>query len=180
MPRSTTAMAMQPTFTLTSSGSGFLGVLEGALRMDQHVIDSSSARLRHTDVLLGDATFLNVAGRLAKRLLELGLAVGEGAAPPSPRTVRIAQAELAGMVGAGRAPGGLEGGSAAYTATNGQHQGPGRSGVWTNLCHCASHRQYRGNERESHGKSSDGRQLSRRLRRVAARGDPAPVSGLRG
>lgn len=101
-PRSATAVAAVPTTTFTLTRPAFLRVLAHTPQMAQQVILTLSARLRHTDVLLGDAVFLDVAARLAKRLGELARAQAEGTTPPTPWMVRVTQAELAAMVGATR------------------------------------------------------------------------------
>jgi CRP/FNR family transcriptional regulator, cyclic AMP receptor protein len=59
------------------------------------VVRLLSHRLRSTDEALADAMFLDVTGRTAKRLLELGDGADEFTLP-------ITQEELAGMVGASR------------------------------------------------------------------------------
>lgn len=101
-PRSATAVAAAPTVTLTLPRVAFLRVLTRSPALAQRIICTLSIRLRHTDVLLGDAVFLDVAARLAKRLGELARAQRKGAAPLSPLTIQATQAELAAMVGAAR------------------------------------------------------------------------------
>lgn len=101
-PRSATAVATGPTVTLTLPRPAFLRVLADTPRMAEQTILALSERLRHTDVLLGDAVFLDVAARLAKRLGELARAQGESATARGPWTVRVTQTELAAMVGATR------------------------------------------------------------------------------
>jgi CRP/FNR family transcriptional regulator, cyclic AMP receptor protein len=60
-----------------------------------HVVEMLAGRLRNMDAALADSVFLDVAGRTAKRLLELA---GDAEAFVLPLT----QEELAGMVGASR------------------------------------------------------------------------------
>jgi CRP-like cAMP-binding protein len=59
------------------------------------VVAMLSRRIRSTDAALADAVFLDVTGRTAKRLLELGGDSDEFTLP-------VTQEELAGMVGASR------------------------------------------------------------------------------
>ena len=61
-----------------------------------------SHRLRHTNLLVHDAAFFDVRGRLARMLLELARA--EGAPEPSGALVcpQLTQSELASMVGVTR------------------------------------------------------------------------------
>lgn len=101
-PRSATAVAAVPTTTLTLARPAFLRVLGNTPQMAQQIILALSTRLRHTDILLGDAVFLDVSARLTKRLGELARAQAEGPIPPTPWMVRVTQAELATMVGATR------------------------------------------------------------------------------
>ncbi len=99
LPRSATAVAMEPTVTLTLGRAEFLHILATSPRMTREVIDALAARLRHTNILLGDSIFLGVGARLAKRLLELAEAQ-KGARDQD--AVRVTQAELATLVGASR------------------------------------------------------------------------------
>src|SRR3546814_10680974 len=59
------------------------------------VVALLAGRLRSMDSALSDSVFLDVTGRTAKRLLELGGDADEFQLP-------VTQAELAGMVGASR------------------------------------------------------------------------------
>jgi len=66
------------------------------------VLEALSKRLRTTDQMVEDLIFLDVYGRVAKKLLELadahGVKTGEGVLID----VRLTQQELASMVGASR------------------------------------------------------------------------------
>jgi CRP/FNR family cyclic AMP-dependent transcriptional regulator len=101
LPRSATAVAIETTTTLTLGRPDFLRVLSETPEMAQRVISALTARLRHTDMLLGDAIFLNVAARVAKRLLEMARAQARDSRP-GPPVLRVTQFELAAMVGATR------------------------------------------------------------------------------
>jgi CRP-like cAMP-binding protein len=102
LPRSATAVAIDDTVTLALERPEFLQVLERTPALARQVILAMCARLRRTDVLLGDSAFLDVAARLARRLLDL--AQGRGLPQPAGGSaeVRITQTELATMVGASR------------------------------------------------------------------------------
>jgi CRP-like cAMP-binding protein len=102
LPRSASATAVQTTVLLSVSRMEFQRVLRETPAMAEQVIGALTARLRHTDLLLGDAIFLTVAARLTKRLLELAETQGERDRPQGPVTIRVTQAELAAMVGATR------------------------------------------------------------------------------
>jgi len=102
LPRSATAVASEPTVTLTLARPGFLRILERTPQIAHQIILALSARLRRTDVLLGDSAFLDVATRIAKRLRDLAHTQAGRESPKTPRSVRVIQAELAAMVGASR------------------------------------------------------------------------------
>jgi CRP/FNR family transcriptional regulator, cyclic AMP receptor protein len=99
-PRSATAEALERSVLLVVTRDDLIELL----RADVHVVDavlrSLGAMVRHADRLAGDLVFLDLQGRVARRLLELA---GAGAdAGGSPRTGRITQTELANMVGGSR------------------------------------------------------------------------------
>jgi CRP/FNR family transcriptional regulator/CRP/FNR family cyclic AMP-dependent transcriptional regulator len=102
LPRSATAVANETTETLTLARAGFLNVIEHTPQMAHQIILSLSARLRRTDLLLGDSAFLDVPTRLVKRLLDLAHTQAGREAPKGPVTIRVTQTELAAMVGATR------------------------------------------------------------------------------
>jgi CRP-like cAMP-binding protein len=66
------------------------------------VFSSLSARLRRTDALLEDASFLKIHARLAKKLLELGETFGRREGDSIEINLRVTQKDLADMVGATR------------------------------------------------------------------------------
>jgi CRP/FNR family transcriptional regulator/CRP/FNR family cyclic AMP-dependent transcriptional regulator len=102
LPRSATAVANEPTETLTLARDGFLRVLEQSPQMAHQVILALSSRLRRTDLLLGDSAFLDVPTRLVKRLLDLAHTQAGRVSLKGPQTIRVTQSELAAMVGATR------------------------------------------------------------------------------
>ena len=59
-------------------------------------------RLRETDELVEDAIFLDVPGRLAKKLLELAEDYGREGPDGTVIGIRLTQSDLAAMVGATR------------------------------------------------------------------------------
>jgi len=102
LPRSATAAANEPTVTLALARPAFLRALEENTGLAQQVILALSARLRRTDLLLGDAAFLDVASRLAKRLRDLATTRHDKTTVGGAPVIHITQVELAGMVGATR------------------------------------------------------------------------------
>lgn len=102
LPRSATAVANKPTITLTLARSGFQRSMERTPQLARHIIHTLSARLRRTNVLLGDSVFLDVPTRLIRRLQDLAQSQEEKELPKGPRTIQVTQRELAAMVGATR------------------------------------------------------------------------------
>ena len=82
LPRSATVVAVEATEVLQLDRDDFLGFVEGHPEVASALLGVLSRRLRATDELLEDASFLDVPGRLAKRLLELaerqGKPTGQG------------------------------------------------------------------------------------------------------
>ena len=102
-PRSATAVAVENTKTLYIERTDFLKFLESSPTASKAMISMLSKRLRETDKHLEELTFLDVAGRIARRLLE----TPNFTSPSDPGnkasyTWEIGQEELARMVGASR------------------------------------------------------------------------------
>ncbi|MDM7999521.1 MAG: Crp/Fnr family transcriptional regulator [Dehalococcoidia bacterium] len=70
-PRSANAVAIQATQTLTLDRRDFLHIISCHPEMVSSVLAAVAAGWRRTSHLLEDAVFLDLPGRLAKRLLEL-------------------------------------------------------------------------------------------------------------
>lgn len=102
LSRSATAIATEDTVTLTLARPEFLPIVERTPALARQIILAMCARLRRTDVLLGDSAFLDVSARLARRLLDLALNRGIPRSADGSAEVRITQTELATMVGASR------------------------------------------------------------------------------
>lgn len=101
-PRSATAQALEETESYFLSRKVFLRFLR--LRFDavMQVLGVLSHRLRNTDLLLGDAHYLSLQPRLAKKILDLGLMFGSRDEEKIRIDVRVTQKDLAAMVGASR------------------------------------------------------------------------------
>jgi len=93
--RSAQARAIEPSALLAVPFAALRAILDSRPRLLWHVVALLAERLRVTDAALADTMFLDVTGRTAKRLLELG---GDADAFVLP----VTQEELAGMVGASR------------------------------------------------------------------------------
>jgi CRP/FNR family transcriptional regulator, cyclic AMP receptor protein len=101
-PRSADARAQAPTRLMLLGRADFLRFLERRPSVAVRLLASLSRRLRHTTQQVHDAAFLDIPGRLASVLADLGdppaghLAAGMGL--PRPMT----QSELASLIGATR------------------------------------------------------------------------------
>ena len=102
LPRSADAVALERVECYTLQRSDFHRAIMKNPKIAIHVLEVLSKRLRTTDQMIEDLIFLDVYGRVAKKLLELadihGTKVGDGIRID----VRLTQQELASMVGASR------------------------------------------------------------------------------
>jgi CRP/FNR family transcriptional regulator/CRP/FNR family cyclic AMP-dependent transcriptional regulator len=102
-PRSASVIAMVPTETFTLHREDFLSFLYAHPTLAADIIAVLSRRLRHTDILVEDAAFLDLEARLAKRLLELAESHGLSSETGVKIDLRLTQQDLAALVGASRA-----------------------------------------------------------------------------
>lgn len=102
LPRSADAVAMEKVECYSLQRSDFHKTIMKNPQIAIQVMEVLSKRLRTTDQMIEDLIFLDVYGRVAKKLLELadthGTRVGDGIRIE----VRLTQQELASMVGASR------------------------------------------------------------------------------
>src|SRR5437763_13938078 len=102
LPRSTDAVALEKVECYTLQRSDFLNAIQKNPKIAILVLEALSKRLRATNNMVEDLIFLDVYGRVAKKLLELadthGVTTDEGIIID----VRLTQQELASMVGASR------------------------------------------------------------------------------
>ena len=99
LPRSANAVATEATNTLVVTRDDFRRWLAERPRASLTLLEALSLRVRRTDEVLADLTFLDLPKRLAKRLVSLA---GERAKDGAPVKLRITQAELASMLGVSR------------------------------------------------------------------------------
>lgn len=102
LPRSTDAVALERVECYTLQRSDFLNAITKNPRIAILVLEALSKRLRTTDQMVEDLIFLDVYGRVAKKLLELADAHGVKTDEGILIDVRLTQQELASMVGASR------------------------------------------------------------------------------
>ena len=93
--RSAEARALEPSEVIEIPYGPVRTLFEEQPQLLWGVVALLTGRLRAMDVALADSMFLDVTGRTAKRLLELGDGADEFTLP-------VTQEELAGMVGASR------------------------------------------------------------------------------
>jgi CRP-like cAMP-binding protein len=101
-PRSASAVATEDTAILTLDRDDFLALLQTRPQAAKEVLAAVAQRLRDADEMANDLVFLDVAARLAKRLVEMARTHG------TPRGERVlidlplTQEELASTVGVTR------------------------------------------------------------------------------
>lgn len=101
-PRSASAVAIEPAETYTLQRTDFINAVMHHPRIAIQVMNVLSRRLRQTDAMIEDLLFLDVHGRVAKKLLELAELHGARTADGIRIELRLTQGELAAMVGASR------------------------------------------------------------------------------
>jgi CRP-like cAMP-binding protein len=99
LPRSANAVASQPTKTLVVTRDDFRRWLTERPKASLALLEALSRRVRRTDEVLADLTFLDLPKRLAKRLLAL---TAERSVDGAAAQLRVTQAELASMLGVSR------------------------------------------------------------------------------
>jgi CRP-like cAMP-binding protein len=101
-PRSADAVAVESSRLLLLNRTDFFRFLKKSETAIESVLSCLSERLRKTDDLLEDTSFLNIPARFAKKLLELGETFGRKEGDSLEISLRLTQKDLADMVGATR------------------------------------------------------------------------------
>lgn len=102
LPRSADAIALEKVECYTLQRSDFQSAIMKNPKIAIQVLEGLSKRLRNTDNMVEDLIFLDVYGRVAKKLLELSGMHGRKVENGICIDVRLTQQELASMVGASR------------------------------------------------------------------------------
>jgi CRP/FNR family cyclic AMP-dependent transcriptional regulator len=102
LPRSADAVALEKVECYTLQRSDFHQAIIKNPKIAIQVLEVLSKRLRTTDNMVEDLIFLDVYGRVAKKLLELADTHGTRVENGTRIDVRLTQQELASMVGASR------------------------------------------------------------------------------
>ncbi len=100
--RSADAVVVEDAELLVVPRKEFLGFIMAQPQAAMSLLVVLSQRLRHTNLLVHDAAFFDVRGRLARVLLDLASADGETEAGGALVCPRLTQSELASMVGVTR------------------------------------------------------------------------------
>ena len=101
-PRSASAAATVDTVLLALERSDFIAVLTSRPAAALSVLEVVSWRLRGASEMASDLAFLDVGGRLAKKLLDLAGAHGKQVANGTLLDLPLTQEELANMIGVTR------------------------------------------------------------------------------
>ena len=101
-PRSASAAAFPETETVALNRADFTSVIRSRPEAAMAVLAAVAGRLRETNEMAGDLAFLDVGGRLAKKLLELAAARGVQRPEGILLELSLTQEELANMVGVTR------------------------------------------------------------------------------
>jgi len=101
-PRSASAIALEPVDSFALQRADFTNAVLHHPRIAIQVMNVLSRRLRQTDAMIEDLLFLDVHGRVAKKLLDLAELHGARTPEGIRIELRLTQGELAAMVGASR------------------------------------------------------------------------------
>jgi CRP/FNR family transcriptional regulator, cyclic AMP receptor protein len=101
-PRSATIEATGPTEVLVMRKDEFHRIIHQYPDIALHLLRVMTKRLRDTDQLVQDAAFLDVAERLAKKLLQLIESHGRKSERGIELDIHLTQQDLAAMIGATR------------------------------------------------------------------------------
>lgn len=102
LSRSADAVAVEETQLYGLNRKDFLVYVMNNETTVKAILSALSKRLRRTDDFLEDVFFLNVASRLAKKLIELAVSNGYREGEDGAIKLSVTQRDLAGMIGATR------------------------------------------------------------------------------
>jgi CRP/FNR family transcriptional regulator, cyclic AMP receptor protein len=102
MPRSADAVAVEETHLYGLNRKDFLDYVMSNETAVKAILSALTKRLRKADDFLEDIFFLNVAARLAKKLIELAMSNGFREAENGPVKLSLTQKDLASMIGTTR------------------------------------------------------------------------------
>ncbi len=100
--RAADAQATEITTCLTLARQPLMAFLDANPALLRHLVRVLSGHIRQMDDSLAEAAFLDVSGRVAKKLLDLAESKGESTPAGTRIRLRLSQRTLAGMVAASR------------------------------------------------------------------------------
>lgn len=100
--RSATVLALEETVTLCLHREDLLALMRNRFDVVEKILEVLARKIRETDMLLADVHFLDIASRLAKKILDLGDTFGIREGGQVRIGVKITQKDLASMIGATR------------------------------------------------------------------------------
>ncbi len=100
--RTADAQAAEPTDCLALNREPFMTFAETHPPLMRHLVRVLSVYLRRADEALAEAAFMDITGRVAKKLLDLAESHGKPTKDGVRIGVRVTQQTLAGMIGASR------------------------------------------------------------------------------
>src|SRR5207247_7726464 len=101
-PRSASASALAETSVVALERSDFVALVRSRPEAAMSVLATVASRLRETDEMASDIAFLDVGGRLAKKLLDLAATNGVRRRDGVLLDMSLTLEELANMVGVSR------------------------------------------------------------------------------
>ena len=101
--RSATVQALEPVEALSIHREAFMKIVFSHGPTCERLLSALAAKIRYLTTTVSDLAFLNLEGRLAKKLLELANDRGREINGATEIALTLTQEELAGMVGATRA-----------------------------------------------------------------------------
>ena len=101
-PRSATVQAMEETETLCLHREDLMALMRNRFGIVEKILEVLARRIRDADRQLAENRFLDIATRLAKKLLDLGDAFGVHVEGGTRIGVKVTQNDLASMIGATR------------------------------------------------------------------------------
>jgi CRP-like cAMP-binding protein len=101
-PRSATVETLEPVEAAVLQRSDFLDVVRSNTECLDHLLTALTSKIRQLSETVTDLAFLDLEGRLAKKLLELAAEHGREAEGAIEIELPITQEELAAMIGATR------------------------------------------------------------------------------
>jgi len=101
-PRSASAAALSDTNVVILERSDFVAVIQTRPKAVMSILAVIVSRLRETDEMASDLAFLDVGGRLAKKLLDLAATNGVRRSDGLLLDMALTQEELANMIGVTR------------------------------------------------------------------------------